>query len=45
MAMTIEQRPEDVTPAFNPVVYVISSTNVSEPNHKFIIDVKVGIQE
>jgi len=42
MTMTIHQRPEDVTPAFNPVVYVVSSTNSSEPNHKFIIDIKVG---
>lgn len=42
MAITIHQRPEDVTPAFNPVVYVVGSTNVAQPNHKFIIDIKVG---
>lgn len=42
MAITIHQRPADVTPAFNPCVYVVSSTNVAQPNHKFIIDIKIG---
>lgn len=42
MTMTIHQRPDDVTPAFNPVVYVIGSTNSGIAGHKFLLDVKVG---
>ncbi len=32
MAYAIEQAPADVTPAFNPVVYVVSSSNYNQPN-------------
>jgi hypothetical protein len=42
MTMTIHQRPDEVTPAFNPVVYVIGSSNSGISGHKFILDIKVG---
>lgn len=42
MAYAIEQRPAEITPAFNPCVYVVSSSNYAQPNHQFIIDIKIG---
>ena len=42
MAYAIEQRPAEITPAFNPCVFVVSSSNFAEPNHSFICDIKIG---
>lgn len=44
MAITIVSSPDKFTPAFNPVVYTISSDNYNEPSFKFVADVYSGAQ-
>lgn len=40
--ITIHQSPATISPAYNPLDFVISSTNSAEDNHKYIVDVKSG---
>lgn len=40
--ITIQQTPAKFTPAFNPVVFRISSDNYAQPNFKFVADVYDG---
>lgn len=40
MAITIIQSPDAITPAYNPVLFLISSTNTAQPNFRFIAEVK-----
>jgi hypothetical protein len=42
MAITIESQPQDFTTMGNPITFVLSSTNVAQPNFKFVADVFVG---
>jgi len=37
--MIINQSPSKFSPAYNEVVYVVSSTNQSQPNYKYICDI------
>lgn len=39
MAITVESQPEVTTPAYNPVIWWASSTNVNEENFKFVFDI------
>jgi hypothetical protein len=39
MAITIEAKPTTTTPAYNPVIWWASSTNVNEDNFKFVFDI------
>src|SRR3990167_8915459 len=41
MAITILQSPEVKSPVFNPVWYLLSSTNTAEPNFRYICDVYI----
>lgn len=41
MAITIKYECENWTPAFNPMVYVVESTNVGECEFRFICDIYV----
>lgn len=42
MAITIISSPDKFTPAFNPVVFSITSTNYAQPDFKFVADVYNG---
>lgn len=42
MAITIHQQPNSYTPAHNPVVYVASSTNNTQPNFFYLFDVYIN---
>ena len=42
--ITILQEPASVSPAYNNLVYKVSSINVAQPNFKFIADVQVAGQ-
>lgn len=42
MAITIEQNPELFTTIGNPMTFVVSSTNVAQPNFMFVCDVYRG---
>ena len=42
MAITIEQSPGSVQPAYNDLVYVVSSTNTAEENFQFVADVYIS---
>ena len=42
MAITIIETPDKFTPAFNPVVFRISSDNYAQPDFKFVADVYSG---
>ena len=39
MAITVQTKPRTTTPAYNPVVWWASSTNVNEDNFKFVFDI------
>lgn len=39
MAITIESNPQDFTTMGNPITFVLSSTNVAQPNFKYVADV------
>jgi len=41
MAITIHQQLDEITPAYNEMVYVVSSTNVAEDNFKYVADVYI----
>lgn len=41
MAITIESNPNDLTPIGNPITFVVSSTNVAQPNFMFVCDVYI----
>lgn len=41
MAITIHQQLDEITPAYNEMIYVVSSTNVAESNFKYIADVYI----
>lgn len=42
MAITLIQQPQEYAPAYNPLVYTATSTNVDEANFKFIFDIYVN---
>ena len=42
--ITIEQSPEEFTPTYNEVTYVLSGTNTDQNNFKFVADVIIGGQ-
>ncbi|TWF38847.1 hypothetical protein FHW36_10670 [Chitinophaga polysaccharea] len=42
MAITVIETPDKFTPAFNPVVFSISSDNYAQPDFKFVVDVYSG---
>jgi hypothetical protein len=42
MAITIEQSPHSTTPAYEDIIYVISSTNSGNTNFKYVIDIVVN---
>lgn len=42
MAITIESNPQDFTTVGNPITFVLSSTNVAQPNFKYVADVFIG---
>lgn len=42
MAITIESQPQDFTTVGNPITFVLSSTNVAQPNFKYVADVFIG---
>lgn len=41
MAITIEQELDEINPAYNRMNYVVSSTNTSQPNFKYVADVYI----
>jgi hypothetical protein len=42
MAITIIQQPNKISPAYNPLLFLIRSTDFAQPNFRFIAVVKVG---
>lgn len=42
MAITITQQPTDYTPGGNPIVFTVSSTNVAQPNFKYVANVSIN---
>lgn len=44
MAITINQQPNLWSPVYNPMVCVISSTNVGQPNFKYLFDIYISGQ-
>lgn len=42
MAITIESQSFDSTPGGNPIVFVVSSTNVAQPNFKYVANVSIN---
>ena len=42
MAITITQQPTDYTPGGNPIVFTVSSTNVAQPNFKYVANVSLN---
>ncbi len=42
MAITIKQSPNHFSPVYNPLPFVITSSNVAQPNFKFIYDIHIG---
>lgn len=42
MAITIQQQPVPLQPAFNEAVFIVSSNNVAQDNFKFVCDIYVG---
>ena len=39
MAISLIAEPQDVTPAYNPMKFIYSSTNVNEPGFRYIFDI------
>jgi hypothetical protein len=42
MAITINQAPQEFTPIGNPIIYMLSSSNVGNPAFRYVADVKIG---
>lgn len=42
MAITILQQPTDYTPAGNFIVFIVESTNVAQPNFKYVANVSIN---
>lgn len=42
MAITVRQQPASLFPAYNDAVYIVTSTNVAQPNFKFVADIYVN---
>ncbi len=42
MSMTINQSPNDWTPAYNDMVFVVDSTNKAQTNHNYIAQLYIG---
>lgn len=42
MAITIIQQPTEYTPGGNPIVFTVSSTNVAQPNFKYVANVSIN---
>lgn len=42
MALTIIQQPEEISPAGNPVIFLLNSTNAAQSNFRFIAVIKNG---
>jgi hypothetical protein len=42
MSITIIQEPLEVTPAYNPINYVVSSDNTAEPSFQYVFDLYIG---
>lgn len=42
MAITVRQQPANLFPAYNDAVYIVTSTNVAQPNFKFVADIYVN---
>jgi len=40
--ITIIQEPQEFTPAYNPIDYVVTSDNILEPSFQFVFDLYVG---
>ncbi|MCR4307509.1 MAG: hypothetical protein NUV80_03040 [Candidatus Berkelbacteria bacterium] len=41
MAVTIRQQPQSLTPGFNDIIFVVSSTNVAQTNFQYVCDIYV----
>lgn len=39
MAITIDQQPSPYTPVYNPMRFVLTSTNYTQPNFQYVVDV------
>jgi len=42
MAITIQKQPTQDVPAYNDIVYIVSSDNTSEANFKYVADIYIG---
>jgi len=42
MAITVRQQPASLFPAYNDAVYIVTSSNVAQPNFKFVADIYVN---
>jgi len=42
MAVTILQEPQQYTPVYNDLNFLVSSTNTGQPNFNYIFDVKIN---
>lgn len=42
MAITVRQEPANLFPAYNDAVYIVTSSNVGQPNFKFVADIYVN---
>jgi hypothetical protein len=42
MAITVRQQPANLFPAYNDAVYIVTSSNVAQPNFKFVADIYVN---
>lgn len=42
MAITIIQQPTEYTPGGNPIVFIVGSTNVAQPNFKYVANVSLN---
>ena len=42
MAITVRQQPANLFPAYNDAVYIVTSSNVGQPNFKFVADIYVN---
>ena len=42
MAITVREQPANLFPAYNDAVYIVTSSNVAQPNFKFVADIYVN---
>jgi hypothetical protein len=42
MGVTIIAAPQDITPAYNDIIFIAGSTNTAQLNHKFVADLYIG---